>query len=182
MIRAYLDNAKGQSVLLSRESDRPEFKGGASAGSFVANVASEPIFVGVPSTESAEGSRAFAAYNLYRKNVLTDEVEDLLQKTTDTAYVDNAWLELPAGSYQWGVSAVYEGNRGQVYFSEGFEGGAIPTGWSTINKAPAAGTPNMAEEWAVVDKSANYYNQVCYPFEGSYFARSTGGWPSGDGY
>ena len=180
MIRAYLDNAKGQSVLLTRESARPEFKGGVSTGSFVANVASEPIFVGVPTSEetAAEGTRAFASYNLYKKSIITGVEEKLLEKTTDTSYVDNAWATQEAGSYQWGVSANYEGNRGaEVIFSEGFEGGVLPTGWTTTATCAYQYYIYESSYWMIdTQESTGYTNPpTCYPYEGNYAAFSDGG-------
>ncbi|MCQ2315695.1 MAG: choice-of-anchor J domain-containing protein [Bacteroidales bacterium] len=56
-------------------------------------------------------NRSFASYNVYRKNVLTDEYSKITS-TADTTYVDAQWSTLPACVYQYGVSATYEGNRG----------------------------------------------------------------------
>ena len=179
MVRGYLENAKGERAILSKESNRAKFEGGSSAGmTLMADANAQPRYVGVPSVETAEASRAFASYNLYKKNVIEDEVVKLIEKTTDTAFVDYTWAAQAAGSYQWGVSANYEGNRGaEVIFSEGFEGGVLPAGWTTTATCAYEYYIYESSYWMIdTQESTGYTNPgTCYPYEGNYAAFSDGG-------
>jgi len=56
--------------------------------------------------------RAFTNYNVYRKNISTDQAPQLLATgVAEEEYDDNSWGSAAAGVYQWGVSANYAGNR-----------------------------------------------------------------------
>ncbi|MBP5572919.1 MAG: choice-of-anchor J domain-containing protein [Bacteroidales bacterium] len=56
--------------------------------------------------------RAFTNYNVYRKNISTDQAPQLLATgVSEEEYDDNSWGSAAAGVYQWGVSANYAGNR-----------------------------------------------------------------------
>ncbi len=77
---------------------------------FYLDVDDVTLATGGAKMETAD-NRSFQSYNVYRKNVLTDEMTPIYS-TTDTTYIDAQWSSLPAGVYQWGVSATYEGNRG----------------------------------------------------------------------
>lgn len=49
-------------------------------------------------------------YNIYRKNILTDNAAELIaENVTDTTYTDATWNTITMGLYQWGVAVVYEG-------------------------------------------------------------------------
>ena len=86
---------------------------------------------------SAKGmadNRSFQHFNLYRRNNLTEE-QVLIATPNDTTfnYTDTQWNDLPAGEYQWGIQAYYEGNaatdRNNTTYS--FEG--TMDGWTTID-------------------------------------------------
>ena len=173
MVRAYLENAKGETAILTTSSKAPKFEGGASTGTFVAAENVTPKYVGVPAntTETGTGNRAFDSYNLYRKNIHTEEVVKLLENTADTSYVDNDWASIEAGAYQWGVSAMYAGNREiKTYFAESFEGGVVPEGWTIHNTSAEGHESHIIDRqiWKPVkNKSSN--GQMFYPAEGDYF-------------
>lgn len=57
--------------------------------------------------------RSFKFNRVYRAGAYSDDKEliaDSLYNTT--SYNDSIWAELPAGSYKYGVSSIYEGNAG----------------------------------------------------------------------
>ncbi len=114
----------------------PGFDAGISGGCFIANygdklaffgnVQQSPNLIGIYELGAAQGGGGgggsqFATedhfFRVYRQPVLIEnmpeEVEyDLLADNyglnfADTMYTDNAWNSLPAGIYQYGVSAVY---------------------------------------------------------------------------
>ena len=123
MLRGYLQSAKGDMVVLDAAERapqnivRPEITfdyGTPSTGTFSAKVAETPVYVGVASNYTrgeANNTRSFQSFNVYLKNVLTDEYSKITS-TADTTYVHAQWSTLPAGVYQYGVSATYAGNRG----------------------------------------------------------------------
>ena len=82
--------------------------------------------------------RSLQYYNVYRSNAYNlDAAELIATEVADTVFVDEAWNGFAPGVYQWGVSKVYQGNRivetvrnQQILLSEGFEGGAMPAGWT----------------------------------------------------
>jgi hypothetical protein len=70
----------------------------------------EPVFAGDPETShlSWPAITAFNHYNVYRKNMLDDEWMQINESpVNDTSYIDNGWVNLPAGSYQYAVEAEY---------------------------------------------------------------------------
>ena len=88
---------------------------------------------------SAKGmaDRSFQHFNLYRRNNFTEEME-LIATPNDTTfnYTDTQWNNLPAGEYQWGIQAYYEGNaapadRDDSDVTYSFEGSM--DGWTTID-------------------------------------------------
>ena len=116
MIRGFLTDPNGTTRALSRESYKPQFEGGVSTGTFVADATAEAKYVGLPVIESNRNNRALKSYKLYRHNYFDGEITDenivlVAEGITDTTYVDNGWATLEGGVYSWGVSAVYEGNR-----------------------------------------------------------------------
>ena len=123
MLRGYLQSAKGDMVVLDAAERapqnivRPEITfdyGTPSTGTFMAKVAETPVYVGVASNYTrgeVNNTRSFQSFNVYLKNVLTDEYSKITS-TADTTYVHAQWSTLPAGVYQYGVSATYAGNRG----------------------------------------------------------------------
>ena len=118
MIRGLLTNAKGERMVLSHENHKKEFKGGVSTGTFVADATAQAKSVGLPTYEAtkAEMNRTLQSYKVYRYNYFSGEytaetVELLASDVIDTAYLDAQWGSVEDGVYQWGVAAVYEGNR-----------------------------------------------------------------------
>ena len=120
MIRAYLENSKGETAMLRTSSNAPKFEGGASTGTFVAAENVTPRFVGLPermaTINNVDMNRALQSYKVYRMNSITGDytaetVDLLASEVMDTVYVDTEWGTMEDGVYQWGVAAVYEGNR-----------------------------------------------------------------------
>ncbi|MCQ2318345.1 MAG: choice-of-anchor J domain-containing protein [Bacteroidales bacterium] len=97
---------------------------------FYLDVDDVTLATGGAKMETAD-NRSFQSYNVYRKNVLTDEMMPIYS-TTDTTYIDAQWSSLPAGVYQWGVSATYEGNRAQANAS-GVSRPAVPVTDASID-------------------------------------------------
>ena len=120
MIRGLLTNAKGQRMVLSHENHKPQFKGGVSTGTFVADASAQAKSVGLPTYEAeTEMTRELKSYKVYRYNYFSGEyteetVELLASDIVDTAYVDANWGSMEDGVYKWGVAAVYEGNRRSI--------------------------------------------------------------------
>lgn len=57
-------------------------------------------------------NRSFTSkYNVYKRNVFTKEQTLLSENTTEKTYTDNTWGDVKTGAFQWGVAALYEGNR-----------------------------------------------------------------------
>ncbi len=90
------------------------------------------------SAKSTAATRAFQNFNVYRRNVLSDEEPVLLAMTTEMEMADNTFATVEAGSYQYGVAASYEGYiapEGDRAVAEtytyGFEG--TFEGWTSIN-------------------------------------------------
>ena len=112
-------------------------------------------------------SRAFSSFNVYRTNIHSDVITPLVKNIEETSYTDNEWNSLEAGTYKWGVSAVYEGNRvEEILYKEDFESGSMPQGW-TIYQEPQS--EYYISDWAV--KSSSYNT---YAYDGSYSAFSQG--------
>lgn len=112
-------------------------------------------------------SRAFTGYNVYRTNIHGDIIDPLIKNITETTYIDNEWTSLGAGTYKWGVSAVYEGNRAeQVILEENFEGGVMPEGWTTYQNPQSE---YYISDWSVKGSSYGYS-----AFDGNYSAFSQG--------
>ena len=116
MIRGFLTDPNGATRALRCESYKPQFEGGVSTGTFVADATAEAKYVGLPVIETQRNTRALKSYKLYRHNYFNGEITDenielVAEGITDTAYVDNSWATLESGVYSWGVAAVYEGNR-----------------------------------------------------------------------
>ena len=90
------------------------------------------------SAKSTAATRAFQNFNVYRRNVLSDDEPVLLAMTTEMEMADNTFATVEAGSYQYGVAASYEGYiapEGDRAVAEtytyGFEG--TLEGWTSIN-------------------------------------------------
>ena len=62
--------------------------------------------------DSAKLTRAFQYYDLFRSR-FDEEPVMMASHLTDSVFMDMHWNSLPWGQYRWGVSACYEGNRGQ---------------------------------------------------------------------
>ncbi|MGN0033478.1 MAG: choice-of-anchor J domain-containing protein [Candidatus Limimorpha sp.] len=90
------------------------------------------------SDKSMANTRTFQNFNVYRRNVLSDEETVLLGMTTGMEMSDNEFATIEAGSYQYGVAAVYDGylapedNRAAAEtYTYGFEGSL--EGWTNID-------------------------------------------------
>ena len=58
--------------------------------------------------------RSFQNFNVYRKNETTGSTAtQIASGVADYEYTDGTWGSAAPGVYRWGVSAVYEGNRGE---------------------------------------------------------------------
>lgn len=111
--------------------------------------------------------RAFKNFNVYRTNIHSDVIEPLVKNIEEKSYIDNEWSTLDAGTYKWGVSAVYDGNRSEkIVVEEDFEDGVMPTGWITFQQPESE---YYISDWGVKSSSYNYY-----AFDGSYSAFSQG--------
>lgn len=83
MIKGYIENQEGKRIELAKE----------------------------------EKNRAeFNSYKVYRYDCFAGEISDetvtlLAENVTDTLFLDNQWANMEDGIYQWGVSAVYDGNN-----------------------------------------------------------------------
>ena len=66
---------------------------------------------GVLTMNPEKATRALVNFNLYRKNVINDNIE-LIGVFNDTtfSYLDEDFEDLTYGMYQWGIQAQYEGN------------------------------------------------------------------------
>lgn len=78
--------------------------------------------------------RSFQYYRLYRSDAYNTNNPVLVADSIfETAFVDEAWAEMPVGAYRYGVSAMYQGNH-QVNrnneFTYGFEDDL--EGWTSI--------------------------------------------------
>lgn len=64
--------------------------------------------------------RKLRYFNILRTR-LGDDTLMIASHILDSAYMDMSWKHLPWGTYQWGVSCTYEGNRGEspVVWSNG---------------------------------------------------------------
>ena len=66
-------------------------------------------------TAYVETDAKVLGYNIYRKNILTDEIVNIAENVTDTLYVDNTWNTATMGIYQWGVSVIYDDENGGTF-------------------------------------------------------------------
>lgn len=106
MIRAFLDNAKGETVALALPKNSAKYDSDVTASTLVATNNAKPVYVGVPVNKSEVLRDEVSSYNVYRKNIYG--TEEFLVNTTDTTHIDNTWGNAEVGVYHWGVSAVYE--------------------------------------------------------------------------
>lgn len=120
----------------------------------------------VTATEAADGTKVnvsweaeYQKYNVFRRNVTTEEVVMLASDVTLNEYEATDWASLENGMYQYGVSAEM---GGVISYTEGFEGGTLPEGWSKYK----TGTSYYSHDWNI--SSVGYYS--IYPAEGSYAA------------
>ena len=82
MIKGYVENVDGKRAELANEENRAEFN----------------------------------SYKVYRYDCFAGEMSEqtvtlLAENVTDTLFLDNDWAGMEDGIYQWGVSAVYDGNN-----------------------------------------------------------------------
>ncbi len=112
-------------------------------------------------------NRELKSYNIYRRNFHLDDPQLIAENITTNTYTDNNWANLGSGAYQWGVAAVYEGNRiEKVVLEDNFEKGEMPQGWTTYQIPESE---YYISNWGVKTDSYSYL-----PFEGSYAAFSQG--------
>lgn len=89
---------------------------------------------------NVQGDRSFVDYRIYRTAFDNDGPysiynTDLVAEVADVnSYVDENWENLEFGLYKYGVSRVYEGNRGDdiTGFTENFDNG-LPENWTMID-------------------------------------------------
>lgn len=122
MLRACVSNGRGSSTILTSHS--PVIHN-MTTGSVTlsADPNATPHYVGIPAQVN-NNSRSFSHYRVYRTNAYNDGpyTEDntllLADNVTDTLLIDVTWPDAEAGVYKFGVSRVYEGNRGEGDESE----------------------------------------------------------------
>ncbi len=115
----------------------------------------------------------FHSYNVYRVNGDNDPIV-LAENLTETTYQDATWAEAEAGSYKWGVAALYTANakREEVtLINEGFEVGyyTLPEGWTTYSD------PATANQYGNFNAYETLYSDVS-AYEGAYSAFTLGGY------
>ncbi|MBR4155873.1 MAG: choice-of-anchor J domain-containing protein [Bacteroidales bacterium] len=110
LVRGYLENIDGKNVVLSNV----KFNGETSAGPAIAKADAKPFGIGVPERMTSTNKRDFLnIYNVYRKNIHTNEIVKLAENVSDTTFVDTQWNSLSNGAYQWGVGAIYTDNKAE---------------------------------------------------------------------
>ena len=110
LVRGYLENAKGETAVLNNV----KFNGESSTGPAIAKADAKPFGIGVPERITKTDNRSFLdLYNVYRKNIHTDETVKLAENVSDTTFVDTQWNSLSNGAYQWGVGAIYTDNKAE---------------------------------------------------------------------
>jgi len=86
-------------------------------------------------------TRELHNYRVYRtlesnNGPYTLDNTDVIGTPTETTILDETWSEVASGLYKYGVSCVYEGNRGgetvPTTLSEGFDDG-LPEGWTVLD-------------------------------------------------
>ena len=72
--------------------------------------------------KSEKDNRSFQYYQLYRRR-FNESPMLLASHLTDSSFVDVGWNNLPWGQYYYGVSCIYEGNRGEseIVWSNGLD-------------------------------------------------------------
>lgn len=72
--------------------------------------------------KSETDNRSFQYYQLYRRR-FNESPMLLASHLTDSSFVDVGWNNLPWGQYYYGVSCIYEGNRGEseIVWSNGLD-------------------------------------------------------------
>ena len=82
---------------------------------FILNVDDILVADGSAKGTVVDNTRSLQNFNLYRRNNFTDSIAELITSPASSvfSYIDNAWANLPAGKYQWGIQATYAGNAGE---------------------------------------------------------------------
>ena len=97
------------------------------------------------SAKSTAATRAFQNFNVYRRNVLSDDEPVLLAMTTEMEMTDNTFATVEAGSYQYGVAASYEG-----YIA--------PEGDRAVAETYTYGFEGTLEGWTSIDADGDNYD------------------------
>ena len=97
------------------------------------------------SAKSTAATRAFQNFNVYRRNVLSDDEPVLLAMTTEMEMADNTFATVEAGSYQYGVAASYEG-----YIA--------PEGDRAVAETYTYGFEGTLEGWTSIDADGDNYD------------------------
>ena len=170
MMRGLLEDAAGNVRVLSSRSAAPTFEGKVATGTFVATQATESVNVG-PAMSNERGF--ISEYNLYRKDLYNNTTELLAGNTTATSYTDEAWASMGTGAYKWGVASLYEGATQSVVYSESFENGSLPQGWTVYNEnlVTPNDKPNDSQNWKVVSSHSSLA-----PKDGQGFAAGISKW------
>ena len=97
------------------------------------------------SAKSTAATRTFQNFNVYRRNVLSDDEPVLLAMTTEMEMADNTFATVEAGSYQYGVAASYEG-----YIA--------PEGDRAVAETYTYGFEGTLEGWTSIDADGDNYD------------------------
>ncbi|MCQ2315411.1 MAG: choice-of-anchor J domain-containing protein [Bacteroidales bacterium] len=126
----------------------------------------------VEMVNAGKGGRSLQYYTIYRQKTMEEGATTMIPEEelnpevvnaacTDTAYVDFNWGNMETGVYQYGVQVTYDGNHNptremQTLIEEGFEGGAMPEGWTSDSWTVGTGTDSY-----VTTAANGSYNARC---------------------
>ena len=124
------------------------------------------------SNAAGKGGRSLQYYTIYRQKTMEEGATAMIPEEelnpevvnaacTDTAWVDFNWGNMETGVYQYGVQVTYAGNHNpsremQTLIEEGFEGGAMPEGWTSDSWTVGTGTDSY-----VTTAANGSYNARC---------------------
>ena len=116
----------------------------------------------------------FHSYKLYRANGDNEPIV-LAENLTETTFEDATWAEAEAGSYKWGVAAMYTANAKRevtTVLSENFDEVdyyTLPEGWTTYSDSQSA---SEYSHWA----TSYGINSFGGPYSGVHCAFASGGY------
>ena len=179
MIRGFVSNgsSKGETLMVDNRtnSNQQQAEGiqtphnGSSDGVFSTASNVTPHNVGTPvAIDMEEFNRSFQYYRVYRTEAYNDgpytfeNTEVIATELQDTLYIDVSWSDVEMGVYKWGVSCVYEGNRGEEM--EGPISWGEPVGIN--NTEPTRATldydfdDSSTQGWTTIDADGDGYDWV----------------------